>query len=453
MPTLAEAPAHSRPYEPWGAALDLLRCRDPEVLMSGPAGTGKSRACLEKLHLCATNYPGMRGLILRKTRESLSESALVTFETKVVPHGLSLLEGPQRRMRQVYRYANGSEIIVCGLDKPQKVMSTEFDIAYIQEAIEVTDNDWEMVTTRLRNGVMPYQQLIADTNPDAPAHWLNQRCLRGQTTLIESRHEDNPVLWDRWRDTWTEPGRVYISKLDDLTGARKARLRFGKWAQAEGAVYDGWDNRVHLIDRFEIPRTWRRFRSIDFGYTNPFVNQWWAMDPDGRLYLYREIYRTQRLVKDHAGQIRELSQGEFIEESVSDHDAEDRATLDELGIPTVPAKKSISRGIQAVQARLRVQPDGKPRLFILRDSLVERDPRLEESKKPACTAEEIDGYVWPKGQDGKAIKEEPVKDNDHGMDAMRYMVAYFDVTDEEENPLDGLFLGTTAKGGWAALAR
>jgi predicted transcriptional regulator len=39
---------------------------------------------------------------------------------------------------------------------------------------------------------------------------------------------------------------------------------------------------------------------VDFGYTNPFVMQWWAEDPDGRLYLYREIYRTRRLVEDHA---------------------------------------------------------------------------------------------------------------------------------------------------------
>jgi phage terminase large subunit len=77
-------PGH-RPYQPFGAALQLLLCRDPEVLISGPAGTGKSRACLEKLHLCAEKYPGMRGLIVRKSRESLTEAALFTFENKVVP--------------------------------------------------------------------------------------------------------------------------------------------------------------------------------------------------------------------------------------------------------------------------------------------------------------------------------------------------------------------------------
>jgi PBSX family phage terminase large subunit len=411
-------------YRPYGAALSLLHCRATEVLLSGPAGTGKSRACLEKLHLCAEKYPGMRALILRKTRESLSESALVTWETKVLPVGHPVLEGAQRRLRQAYHYPNGSEVIVCGLDKPQKVMSTEFDMAYIQEAIEVTENDWEMVTTRLRNGVMPYQQLLADTNPDSPHHWLKRRCDRGQTQMVESRHEDNPTLWKR--GVWTPYGADYIAKLDALTGARKPRLRHGKWVQAEGAVYDLWDRNVHLIDWREIPADWRRIRSIDFGYTNPFVCQWWAIDPDTRMYLYREIYRTKRTVAKHAREIRDLSLGENIEATVSDHDAEDRATLHEEGIETQAAHKAISPGIQAVQRRLQKAGDEKPRLFVLRMALTERDELLEKAKKPYCTEQEFDAYVWPKDAEGKAVKEVPVDVDNHGMDALRYAVAYVD---------------------------
>src|SRR6266702_1318417 len=143
-----------RRYVPYGACLALLRDKGPEVLISGPAGTGKSRACLEKLHIAAERYPGMRGLILRKTRASLTEAALVTFESHVVPVGHPILKGPSRAMRRSYRYPNGSELIVNGLDDPAKVMSTEFDLAYIQEAIECTENDWEMVTSRLRNHVI-----------------------------------------------------------------------------------------------------------------------------------------------------------------------------------------------------------------------------------------------------------------------------------------------------------
>jgi phage terminase large subunit len=191
-------------------------------------------------------------------------------------------------------------------------------------------------------------------------------------------------------------------------------------------VYDNYDPTIHLIDRFPIPAGWRRFRVVDFGYTNPFVCQWWALDDDGRLYRYRELYATQRLVSDHAGDISRLSAGESYVATVADHDAEDRATLHAAGIPTVPAYKSVTVGIQAVQDRLRPAGDGKPRLFLLRDSLVSRDERLVEAKKPLCTEQEIDGYVWTKTADGRPVKEEPVKVDDHGVDAMRYAVAWAD---------------------------
>jgi PBSX family phage terminase large subunit len=419
----SEAPdlrPENRPYRPIGRALDLFYCQADEVLMSGPAGTGKSRACLEKLHLCCLKYPGTRALVVRKTRASLTETGLVTYEEKVLPAGSPIAAGAQRSHRQAYHYPNGSEVVVGGLDKPTKIMSTEYDLVYVQEATELLENDWESLTTRLRNGVMPYQQIIADTNPDGPQHWLKLRCNRSATVMLESRHEDNPRLFDAATREWTADGRTYIARLDALTGVRKPRLRHGKWVQAEGAVYDTWDRQVHLIDRFPIPPSWRRIRSIDFGFVNPFTCQWWAIDGDGRMFLYREVYRTKRTVKVHAEQINRLSEGESYEFAVADHDAEDRATLLENGIATVPANKAVLPGIEAVQERLKDAGDGRHRLFVLRDSLVERDELLVEAKKPCCLVEEVDGYVWAKAADGRPVKDEPVKLNDHGCDAMRY---------------------------------
>jgi hypothetical protein len=72
---------------------------------------------------------------------------------------------------------------------------------------------------------------------------------------------------------------------------------------------------------------WRKIRAIDFGYVNPFVCQWWAIDNDGRMFRYRELYMTGRTVKDHADKINLLSSGESYEATICDHDAEDRATL------------------------------------------------------------------------------------------------------------------------------
>jgi phage terminase large subunit len=144
------------------------------------------------------------------------------------------------------------------------------------------------------------------------------------------------------------------------------------------------------------------------------------------MYRYREIYMTRRTVKTHAAEINRLSEGEHIEATITDHDAEDRATLEENGIDTTAAIKDVSPGIQKVQERLMKAGDGRPRIFYLRDSLVERDEALVEAGKPCCTEQEFDVYMWPKAIDGKPIKDAPVKMNDHGMDSTRYGAMYID---------------------------
>ena len=408
-------------YRPLGAARELFRRRDSEVILSGPAGTGKSRAVLEKLHACAEKYAGSRLLIVRKTRASLTTTGLVTYEQLVLPPGNATIT------YQGANYPNGSEITFGGLDKASKIMSSEYDMAYVQEATELSEDDWEKLTTRLRWGKMPYQQLLADCNPSAPSHWIKRRADSGRCVMLESRHEDNPRMWNRELKEWTQEGSRYIGLLDALSGARYLRLRKGIWAAAEGMVYDSWNPAIHLIDRFDIPKEWARAWVLDFGFTNPFVCQFWARDPDDRMYLYAEWYKTQKLVEDHCRDIRlwcKDKQEPVPSIIVCDHDAEDRATFTQhMGLYTVPAYKSISPGLQAVQARLKPAMDGKPRLCILRDSLIERDQSLYDRKLPTCTVEEIESYCWPPGA---GHKEAPVKENDHGMDAMRYIVAHTD---------------------------
>jgi PBSX family phage terminase large subunit len=411
-------------YIPYGAAKTIFDCTDPEVLASGPSRTGKSRGWLEKTHYLMQSYPRARALWVRKSRASLTNTILQTFEDHVLGLGHPLREGPQRMNRQSYLYSNGSEIVVGGMDKATRIMSSEYDIIVVFEAIETSVNDWESLITRLSNGVLPYQQIGGDTNPDKPTHWLKQRCDSNVTRMIFSDHKDNPVFWDRDNNCWTPRGVAYLAKLDKLTGARKQRLRYGKWVQAEGAVYENWNESKHLISRDEFAQKTikRRFRVIDFGFTNPFVCHWWAEDTDGRLYLYREIYMTQRTVKRHAVDIHKWSEGEDYDVTVADHDAEDRATLAENGISTVAAIKDVSVGIQKVQERLNDAADDKPRLYLVRDACIETDEELKELGKPTSTIEEITGYAWMKSSDGKANKEQPEKVDDHGMDAMRYLV-------------------------------
>ncbi|MFF4834094.1 phage terminase large subunit [Streptomyces sp. NPDC001315] len=426
-------------YEPRGAALDVFKSRDPELVIAGPAGTGKSLACLWRVHLAALNNPGVRCLIVRKTAVSLGSTTLVTYEKKVaaaaMASGIVRWFGGSPREAPCYRYANGSVIVVGGLDKPEKIMSAEYDLVFADEATELTVTDWESIATRLRNGILSWQQQIAACNPAHPTHWIKQRCDQGQARMLLSRHVDNPAYMNA-DGTPTEVGAAYFAKLDGLTGVRRLRLRDGKWAAVEGQIYEAYDEAVHLVDEVKPTAAWTRWGAVDFGYTNPFVYQDWWEDPDGRLYLAHEIYYTRRLVEDHAESIRRLlfypsgqPRQQLPRAIYVDHDAEDRATLErKLGLSTKPAHKSVSDGIQAVQSRLKVQPDGRPRLFIARGALIERDPELDTASLPMCTADEITGYVWAVKPGNKGgLKEEPVKEHDHGCDALRYMCAARDL--------------------------
>lgn len=436
-------------YAPRGACRSVMSARNGEVVLSGPAGTGKSRAALEKLNYMMLKYVGSRGLILRKTQVSLGSTALVTWREHVIPEALLSGEvwfyGGSAEEPAQYRYRNGSRVMIGGMDNPTKIMSSEYDVIYVQEAIELTETDWEHASSRLRNGRMPYQQMLADTNPSTPVHWLKQRGNRGDTRFLESRHTDNPMLY-RDDGSLTSRGEAYMAILDRLTGPRRARLRDGKWVAAEGQIWDGWDEALHLVDPFPIPEDWRRVWSVDFGYTHPFVLQMWALDPDGRLVLYREIFRTKRLVEEHAFDVMECVsrpdpdyvhqgherqrayQGRIWTERrpdwlVADHDAEGRATLErELGMSTRKAHKAVGDGLQAVASRMKPAGDGRPRLVIQRGVTVHRDQDLVDAMKPTSTVEEIPGYVWA---DVKR-KEEPVKTEDDGCDTMRYVVMELD---------------------------
>lgn len=417
-----------------------MECRDPEVLIVGPAGTGKSRACLEKVNVAALLNPTMRALLVRKTASSLSASALVTWTRDIVPESVAagLLEyyGGSAAEPPQFRYRNGAKVVLGGMDKVSKIMSTEYDLIFVQEATELTEDDWEALTTRLRSGVLSFQQLIADCNPSHETHWLKGRCDSGQTRMLYSRHEDNPLIYDN-DGTVTPAGADYMAKLDALTGVRHRRLRKGEWSSAEGAVYEGFDSALHLVNPFPIPDEWPRWWSVDFGFTAPMVVQCWAEDPDGRLYLYREWYRTGRTVPEFCSDILTLVApgGDWMEPKpkmvICDHDSDRQGTsmrdilASHLHLRTRPAIKDVKVGIQRVTDRLQSAGDGQPRLFILRDALVTVDHTLADRAKPTRTADELPAYIWD-STPGNDPKETPVKRDDHGCDALRYLVMFRD---------------------------
>src|SRR5690606_29825903 len=138
-----------------------------------------SMAALFRLHLACLKHPDIRCLIVRKTAVSLGSTTLVTFDGKVAREALERKVvrwyGGSPREAASYKYANGSRIVVGGMDRPEKVMSSDYALVFADEATELTVTDWEALGTRLRNGRLPWQQQIAACNPAQPTHWINQR--------------------------------------------------------------------------------------------------------------------------------------------------------------------------------------------------------------------------------------------------------------------------------------
>lgn len=448
--------AHFSPL-PW--QVQPWRDKSRVMLLTGSAGGGKSRLAAEKLHGFCLKYPGAMALMLRKTRSSMTNSTTLFMDRRVMGPDPKVLHRPSKNR---FEYTNGSILVYGGManeEQREQVRSIGqdggLDICWLEEANRFQENDYQEVFPRMRGKAAPWVQILLSTNPDHPYHWINTRLIQGsEASTYYSKAQENP-----------HNPPAYQEMLNSLTGVLRLRLRDGKWVQAEGAVYDLFDPGLHIVDWFEPPLEWRRVRVIDFGYTNPFVCDWWAIDGDGRAYLYQQIYMTQRTVKVHSAQINRLSKAEkekafrakygpgegrngiqyidrsgvmtpegeqalaawrYYEETACDHDAEDRATLEENGIKNTAANKPISPGIQAVTERLKVAGDGKPRLFVMRGALVERDPSLEARKLPMSTEQEFPVYAWPEGKDGKPDKEAPIDLNNHGMDTARYLTMYLD---------------------------
>lgn len=416
-----------------GAAQAAQSITAHEWMLAGPSETGKTWAALWRLDTLLRTTKRAKAALIRKVAADIGPTVLQTYQHVIARSGSGATPYGGEKP-EWYDYPNGARLFIGGLDRPGKVLSGERDFVYVNQAEELSIEDWETLTTRTtgRGAVTETPMLFGDCNPGAPTHWIINR---PALTVLHSRHEDNPSLYNE-TGALTAQGERTMMILSNLTGARKQRLHLGLWVAAEGTVYE-FNRAIHLIDPFPIPSDWTRFRSIDFGYTNPFVCLWGALDGDGRMYIYREIYMTHRTVKVHAEQIKRaeswyLENGddnperERISYTIADHDAEDRATLSEQRIGTTAASKAISPGIQKVQERLKVAGDGRPRLFLMRGTLVERDEDLARNKQPVCTEQEFDVYMWPKGADGKPVKEVPIDLYNHGMDALRYAVMRLD---------------------------
>ena len=223
-------------------------------------------------------------------------------------------------------------------------------------------------------------------------------------------------------------GHVPDARIDELIDewpeeVQETRIK-GHLAAFLGSVYKTFNRRKHVIEGFEIPKHWRKIRAIDFGFTNPFVCLWLAIDHDGCFYVYREYYRAQEGMEEHATYIKRHTDDMKapIQFTFSDHDAQDNFELAKYGVKTTNATKSVHAGIETVQKYLKIRKNGQPRLYIF-DSCVN-------------LIKEFPGYHYHEGSDSRDPKDMPVAKDDHALDALRYaMHSYLEPSAKKVKPV------------------
>ena len=201
-----------------------------------------------------------------------------------------------------------------------------------------------------------------------------------------------------------------------MTDAEREVRRFGRFADAKGAVYTEFDERVHVIPPFVVPREWQERLAIDPGLNNPLACYWFAVDYDGNVYVVAEWFCAGRSVAYHADAIKRINAElgwrtdrygrveALIDSAAAQHTLNAEKSVAELfcdnGILVdTHVNKDLFSGINRVKQYLMT--DGKPRLFIF-DTCVD-------------LIREFKSYRW-------GVGDRPVKTDDHGLDAVRYFL-------------------------------
>lgn len=412
---MSDAPLYLSTLKFRGANLDLIYNHDHECILVAGADTGKTYAACYKTALMAMNVDGIHAAIVRRTYGSLKSSALRTFERVIagVPVRKYGGESPE-----AYIFPNGSKVITIGMDvlgAEQRILSAEFDFVQVCQAEELAESQWELIASRStgRGAKVKFPQVFADCNPSGRNHWIPKRAQEGALTMLNGSHLDNPELYDD-AGQLTEEGKRRLGFLErTLTGVRRQRLLLHKWSTAEGVVYDTFSRERHVFVR--QPQEMKRwFLTVDVGYTNPAVILLVGEDGDGRLHCFREFYETGVVPEDLCakallwlGDVRKAEltmpiamRGEYI--VVDAAEAGLIASLQRGSALVFAGKGKVEIGIQKVQNRLQLAGDNRPRYGV----------------DPSCVnhINEFESYIRKPGSDT------PVKENDHSLDAIRYLL-------------------------------
>jgi hypothetical protein len=305
---------------------DVLHSPANEILYGGAAGGGKSHLMrILAIILCAS-IPGLQVYLFRRIREDLIKNHLEG------PQGFRVLLAPWEGNGFVkivgddeIRFWNGAKIWLCHCKDEKdrfKYQGAEIHVLLIDELTHFTEVIYRFLRGRLRapglkvpeqyKDVIP--RIIAGSNPGNIGHqWVKQSFVDGgEMTLRRMPKEDGGMLRQyipaRLSDnpSMAKDDPSYEDRLSGLGSDSLVRaMKDGDWGIIEGAFFECWRKTLHDIRPFEIPQTWTRFRSGDWGSAKPFSFGWWALVQDdyqhdgvilprGAMVRYREFYGCKK---------------------------------------------------------------------------------------------------------------------------------------------------------------
>jgi len=315
-----------------GPQTEFLASSEREVLYGGSAGGGKSYAMLAD-PLRYLQHPSFSGLLLRHTTEELRE--LVWKSQELYPKVIPNIKWSERKMQWIT--PSGGRLWFSYLDREEDVLRYQglaFSWIGFDELTQwPTPFAWNYLRSRLRTASIDLPIFMrATTNPGGRGHhWVkkmfidpapagvnfaatdietgevlrypNGHAKAGKALFkrrfIPARLLDNPYL--------AEQGD-YEAMLLSLPEQQRRQLLEGDWDIKEGAAFTEWDRSKHVIEPFDIPNNWVKFRACDYGYGSKSAVVWFAVSPSEQLVVYRELYVSKVLATDLADMVLEAEQ-------------------------------------------------------------------------------------------------------------------------------------------------
>jgi len=326
-----------------GPQTDFLAAPEREVLFGGAAGGGKSYALLADPMRYFSN-PAFSGLILRRTNDELRE--LVFKSQELYPKAYPGAKWQEKKSQ--WTFPSGARLWMTYLERDEDVMryqgqsfsyiavdeltqySTPYSFNYLRSRLRTTDPDLPTYMRATTNPGGPGHQWVKKMFIDpAPANkkFVAQDLETGKPLVYPDTHEkageplfyrkfipaslyDNPYL--------TEDG-AYEANLLSLPENQRRQLLEGDWAVSDGAAFPEFKQSVHVVEPFDIPSEWVRFRSADYGYSSWSAVHWFAIDPAYEtLIVYRELYLSKHTGKDLAAAVMEAEMGDRISYGILD---------------------------------------------------------------------------------------------------------------------------------------